>query len=280
MNMEAKLWFMVLCGLAVLLSYLAGFWRRKTAAAAFAAARAAATAKERDRYCRLAVLAGHREACLMFCFARSDFFEDHQPLKPFKSHGIKVAFYGYYYPSRYADLIDDEQRAFCCSLYQFKEGENHGIEFFKACMSVLNLADAPYHILFMPCSDEFKYARRFKRLDWYITTHRPDLSSGLYDVDVFESRDSLHEAKGGENRILERNYRITGNIEGKQIIIVDDVLTSGQSMADYKEEIERCGGKVVAAIFYGKTVTRPPLLLIKAHVWGGAIVNKIKELTK
>jgi len=137
MNMEAKLWFMVLCGLAVLLSYLAGFWRRKTAAAAFAAARAAATAKERDRYCRLAVLAGHREACLMFCFARSDFFEDHQPLKPFKSHGIKVAFYGYYYPSRYADLIDDEQRAFCCSLYQFKEGENHGIEFFKACMSVL-----------------------------------------------------------------------------------------------------------------------------------------------
>lgn len=104
----------------------------------------------------------------------------------------------------------------------------------------------------MPCSDEFKYARRFKRLDWYITTHRPDLSSGLYDVDVFESRDSLHEAKGGENRILERNYRITGNIEGKQIIIVDDVLTSGQSMADYKEEIERCGGKVVAAIFYGK----------------------------
>ena len=164
--------------------------------------------------------------------------------------------------------------------YQFKEGENHGIEFFKACMSVLNLADAPYHILFMPCSDEFKYARRFKRLDWYITTHRPDLSSGLYDVDVFESRDSLHEAKGGENRILERNYRITGNIEGKQIIIVDDVLTSGQSMADYKEEIERCGGKVVAAIFYGKTVTRPPLLLIKAHVWGGCIVNKIKELTK
>ena len=64
--------------------------------------------------------------------------------------------------------------------------------------------------------------------------------------------DSLHEAKGGENRILERNYRITGNIEGKQIIIVDDVLTSGQSMADYKEEIERCGGKVVAAIFYRK----------------------------
>ena len=206
---ERVIFLILLCVIGMLCTVI-GFWRRKTADASFAAARAAATAKERDRYCRLAVLAGYREACLMFCFARSDFFEDHQPLKPFKSHGIKVAFYGYYYPSRYTDLIDDEQRAFCRSLYQFKEGENHGIEFFKACMSVLNLDDAPYHILFMPCSDEFKYARRFKRLDWYITTHRPDLSSGLYDVDVFESRDSLHEAKGGENRILERNYRITG----------------------------------------------------------------------
>lgn len=125
--------------------------------------------------------------------------------------------------------------------------------------------------MFMPCSDEFKYVRRFKRLDWYIRTHRKGRTSGLYDVDVFEPRDSLHEAKGGEDRILERNYRITGDIKGKKVVIVDDVLTSGQSMIDYKEEIERCGGKVVAAIFYGKTVSVPPMLLVKAAVWGGYI---------
>lgn len=57
--------------------------------------------------------------------------------------------------------------------------------------------------------------------------------------------------------------------------IVDDVFTSGQSLTDYKEEIERCGGEVVAAIFYGKTVTVPPLFLIKAHVWGGHIIRAI-----
>ena len=45
----------------------------------------------------------------------------------------------------------------------------------------------------------------------------------------------------------------------------------------YKEEIERCGGEVVAAIFYGKTVTVPPLFLIKAHVWGEHIVRAIKH---
>lgn len=278
--MNAKLLYLILLCLAGGLLYAIGFWRRKAGDAAFAAARTAGSEELRDRFCRLAVLAGHRDACRMFCFAHSDFFEERQPLKPFKSRGIKMIFYGHYYPYRYNTLLNDGQRAFCRSIYQFKQGEIHGIEFFKACMAALQTEDTPYHIMFMPCSNYIKYAQRFKRLDWYITTHRPNLTSGLYDVDVFEPRESLHEAKGGDNRILERNYRITGNIAGKEIIIIDDVLTTGQSVTAYKEEIERCGGKVVAAIFYGKTVATPSLFLIKAHVWGSYLVNAIKETAK
>ena len=212
--------------------------------------------------------------CRMFCFAHPDFYEDRHPLKPFRFRGISVTFYGHYYPSRYKRLLDEEQRGFCRTLYAFKEGENHGIDFFKACMAALPVDTASCHVMFMPCSNWIKYGQRFKRLDWYITTHRKELTSGLYDVDVHSERESLHECKGSE-RILERNYNITGDIKGKRIIIVDDVFTSGQSLTDYKEEIERCGGEVVAAIFYGKTVTVPPLFLIKAHVWGGHIVRAI-----
>lgn len=266
--MNGRLAFLILLGVFSLLCSIIAYWRRKAGEAAYAAVRTAESDKERDRYCRMAVMAGHRDACRMFCLAHPDLFEDHPPLKPFKSRGIRMAFYGHYYPSRYNALLNDEQRAFCRSLYRFKDGEIHGIEFFKACMTSLQLEKKPYHIMFMPCSNWIKYGQRFKRLDWYICTHRPDLTSGLYDVDVFESRESLHEAKGAENRVLERNYNIIRDIKGKEIIIIDDVLTTGQSVADYKEEIERHGGKVVAAIFYGKTVTVPPLLLIKAAVWG------------
>ena len=88
-------------------------------------------------------MAGHRNACRMFCLSRPDLFEDHHPLKPFRLRGIRVAFYGYYYPSRWNDLIGDEQRAFCRSLYRFKEGKIHGIEFFKACMAALETEDRP-----------------------------------------------------------------------------------------------------------------------------------------
>ena len=272
--MEPRLLFLILVGIAIGLSCLAGYWRKKAGEAAFAAALLADKAEDRDRHCRLAVMAGHRDACRMFCFAHPDFYEDRHPLKPFRFRGISVTFYGHYYPSRYKRLLDEEQRGFCRTLYAFKEGENHGIDFFKACMAALPVDTASCHVMFMPCSNWIKYGQRFKRLDWYITTHRKELTSGLYDVDVHSERESLHECKGSE-RILERNYNITGDIKGKRIIIVDDVFTSGQSLTDYKEEIERCGGEVVAAIFYGKTVPVPPLFLIKAHVWGGHIVRAI-----
>ncbi len=272
--MEPRLLFLILVGIAIGLSCLAGYWRKKAGEAAFAAALLADKAEDRDRHCLLAVMAGHRDACRMFCFAHPDFYEDRHPLKPFRFRGISVTFYGHYYPSRYKRLLDEEQRGFCRTLYAFKEGENHGIDFFKACMAALPVDTTSCHIMFMPCSNWIKYGQRFKRLDWYITTNRNELTSGLYDVDVHSERESLHECKGSE-RILERNYNITGGIKGKRIIIVDDVFTSGQSLTDYKEEIERCGGEVVAAIFYGKTVTVPPLFLIKAHVWGGHIIRAI-----
>lgn len=272
--MEPRLLFLILVGIAIGLSCLAGYWRKKAGEAAFAAALLADKAEDRDRHCRLAVMAGHRDACRMFCFAHPDFYEGRHPLKPFRFRGISVTFYGHYYPSRYKRLLDEEQRGFCRTLYAFKEGENHGIDFFKACMAALPVDTTSCHIMFMPCSNWIKYGQRFKRLDWYITTNRNELTSGLYDVDVHSEHESLHECKGSE-RILERNYNITGGIKGKRIIIVDDVFTSGQSLTDYKEEIERCGGEVVAAIFYGKTVTVPPLFLIKAHVWGGHIIRAI-----
>lgn len=135
--MEPRLLFLILVGIAIGLSCLAGYWRKKAGEAAFAAALLADKAEDRDRHCRLAVMAGHRDACRMFRFAHPDFYEDRHPLKPFRFRGISVTFYGHYYPSRYKRLLDEEQRGFCRTLYAFKEGENHGIDFFKACMAAL-----------------------------------------------------------------------------------------------------------------------------------------------
>ena len=147
--MEPRLLFLILVGIAIGLSCLAGYWRKKAGEAAFAAALLADKAEDRDRHCRLAVMAEHRDACRMFCFAHPDFYEDRHPLKPFRFRGISVTFYGHYYPSRYKRLLDEEQRGFCRTLYAFKEGENHGIDFFKACMAALPVDDADKFQMFL-----------------------------------------------------------------------------------------------------------------------------------
>lgn len=62
---ERLVFILLLCAMGVLW-YIIGCWRRKAGEVAFAAARMAEQAEERDRYCRLAVMAGHRDACRMF----------------------------------------------------------------------------------------------------------------------------------------------------------------------------------------------------------------------
>ena len=273
--MEPRLLFLILLGLIIGLCYIIRFWRRKAGESAYIAAQNASREDERDRYCRLAVMAGHRDACRMFCCMYSERFDDRRPLKPFRFHGIRIAFYGYYYPSRYNDFLNEAQRTFCRSIYRFKQGEIHGIEFFKACMTAIQADGKPYHIMFMPCSNWIKYEQRFKRLDWYISKHRRELTSGLYDTVICDARESLHEADGADGRVLKRNYEITGDIKGKEIIIIDDVLTTGQSLTDYKEEIERHGGKVVAAIFLGKTFSIPPIFTVRMSLWWEYLTNRI-----
>lgn len=94
--MNERLVSLILLGVFSLLCSIIAYWRRKAGEAAYAAARTAESDKERDRYCRMAVMAGHRDACRMFCFSRPDLFEEHPPLKPFKSRGIRMSFYGHY----------------------------------------------------------------------------------------------------------------------------------------------------------------------------------------
>ena len=55
--MNARLLFILLLFVIGALWYIIGYWRRKAGEAAFAAARLAEKSEERERYCRLAVMA-------------------------------------------------------------------------------------------------------------------------------------------------------------------------------------------------------------------------------
>lgn len=90
--MEPRLLFLILFCLIVGLLHVIAFWRRKAGETAYAAARNTRREYEREYYCRMAVMAGHKEACRMYCIMHSDFFEDQHPLKPYKFKGMNVTF--------------------------------------------------------------------------------------------------------------------------------------------------------------------------------------------
>lgn len=90
--MEPRLLFLILFCLIIGLLHVIAFWRRKAGETAYAAARNTRREYEREYYCRMAVMAGHKEACRMYCIMHSDFFEDQHPLKPYKFKGMNVTF--------------------------------------------------------------------------------------------------------------------------------------------------------------------------------------------
>ena len=67
----------------------------------FTAAQLTEKNEKREHYCRLAVMTSHRKVCHMFCFLHPDRFEEHSSPKLFKSQGVQMPFYGYYYPPQY-----------------------------------------------------------------------------------------------------------------------------------------------------------------------------------
>lgn len=81
----------------------------------------------------------HRKVCHMFCFLHPDRFEEHSSPKPFKSQGAECPFTDIIIRHNTICCSIMGRRLFCRSFYWFKQGNIHGIEFFKACMNSLYL---------------------------------------------------------------------------------------------------------------------------------------------
>lgn len=273
--MEPRLLFLILAGIAVGLSCLAGYWRRKAGNAAFAAALLADKAEERDRYCRLAVMAGNRDACRMFCFAHPDFSRTGIRSSPsastasaWRSTGTTIR--------RGTKGCSAKNSASSADPSMPSRRERTTAFLFQGLHGgpAAGYGLVPHHVHAVQQLDKVRAAFQATSLVHHDPPAGTDLRTlrcGCGGCTREPAREQGKRAHSGKEL---QHY---GKYQGKRIIIIDDVFTSGQSLLDFKGEIERCGGEVVAAIFYGKTVTMPPLFLIKAHVWGEHIVRAIKH---
>ena len=250
---------LIIAGLSVLFFLLLSrlmCWRMKAGNAFYAAAKFAPSDAIRTRYARKGVLAGNKEARLLYIFSSPASFSDRRPLSAFKIKKIPFVFSDFYFPARYRKYLSVPQEDFTRSVLAFKDGMNDSIDFFLKGIDCLKPKEGAV-VMFMPCSAWWKYWVRFRHIADYIERQCPKLENGFGYYSYMGERDSLHLQRNRTDAVIERNFEIRCDLTGKDVIVVDDIITSGKSLRQLKKQIEAAGGHVSGAIFFAGTFAMP-----------------------
>ena len=105
--------------LVLILMVCIRFWRIKAGQAFYAAAKFAPSDDIRARHARKGVLAGNKEARLLYIFSSPASFSGRRPHAAFKVKKIPCVFSGFYFPARYRKHLSVPQLADCSALTAF-----------------------------------------------------------------------------------------------------------------------------------------------------------------
>ncbi len=101
-----------------------------------------------------------------------------------------------------------------------------------------------------------RYHRRFSGIAAFLE-FGGYAQSGLDLICITEDRESKHTS-GRRSGVDTANYMMARGLRGKRVVIVDDLLTSGDSLLEYAHNLERVGAIVTGAVFLARTFRMPP----------------------
>lgn len=242
----------------------ARYWRRMCGKAFCQYAAACCGREEREKLMRYAIIAGNRHAPLLYALTYPERFDKARPLRLFEFRGIRCVFAGYYFPQRYENWLCDDQAEFVRKVYDFKEGRDPCRNCFSQAFRVLSVT-GDVTAMFMPCSTSRRYHRRFSGIAAFLESGGY-ARSGLDLICITEDRESKHTS-GRRSGVDTANYMMARGLRGKRVVIVDDLLTSGDSLLEYAHNLERVGAIVTGAVFLARTFRMPPPATVRRVVW-------------
>ena len=161
-----------------------------------------------------------------------------------------------YFPKRIRNVgekeIADRQR-----VYRFKDGIEHEEVAQMTAASMLQQYGGQCNgIVFMPvpASTSEKNELRYKAFCERVCELTGAIN-GYTHVKVIGGRLAIHENRKMEKEIRKVNViEFDGKwLEGKSIVVFDDVVTRGITWATYSDQLESLGAHVISAIFLAKT---------------------------
>lgn len=240
----------------ILLLFTLFYWRFKASGALFSYALSLPDLQDRAKVSMQAVWAGNRKALWVYAFSCPYVFDPCRPLTVFRIADINCVFFDYYFPSRFHNLISYSQWQFARTIYYFKEGKDVcGPMFARVCRELSPASD--FTFMFMPCSTEKRYYVRFSALSDYLKRCF-NAETGIDFIIYTGDRESKHTSISRSEIDSSSNYIINSDaVSGRNVIIVDDLLTTGESLKDYAGNLTSAGATVLGAVFLGKTFSLP-----------------------
>ena len=242
-------------------------WKKEAATAYFIIGQKATTSDEREwAYCK-AFKYGHPKAKLFYIYAAADAFSGRKPLTPFTLATHKgnttAIFYNYYIRSKHLPYASDIQQEITQRVLEFKDGLNPSSDLYSEALKIL---EAHFNenwkhpqgptIIFMPCSSEQAYYSRFSILARSLS-QRYNYNTVIDAIQYTDTRNSKHRSQNRDAIESSSNIVISPKIIGKEVIIIDDVITTGTSLQQFTKELHTYGVTIKAAVFLAQTAKYP-----------------------
>lgn len=170
-----------------------------------------------------------------------------------------------YVPNAYINLCVDMagQRANNRFVYDFKAGDKMAAQLcgewlVRYLTSQYGNLLKDFVVVFAPCSTQWKYNKRFGYLAAMLSAS--GIMTANEHVHIYGERKPCHN--GGSHFVNEQLYHVAIDgdfFKGKQVILFDDLLTSGQTIEDFRAKLEQAGAYVEREIFLARTVHHDPI---------------------
>ena len=242
-------------------------WKKEAATAYFIIGQKATTSDEREwAYCK-AFKYGHPKAKLFYIYAAANTFSGRKPSTPFTIATHKgnttAIFYDYYIRVKHLPYASNIQQEITQRVLELKDGLNPSSDLYSEALKIL---EAHFNenwkhpqgptIIFMPCSSEQAYYNRFSALARSLSK-RYNYNTDIDAIQYTNSRSSKHRSHNRDAIESSSNIVISPKIIGKEVIIIDDVITTGTSLQQFTKELHTYGVTIKAAVFLAQTAKYP-----------------------
>ena len=167
--------------------------------------------------------------------------------------------FGVYIPKAYRELATEEERSFSDWVINFKDGQKAQLK--EGAQMVISKLRQWYGdkarelvVVPVPCSSMAQYRFRFSYF-CVVVANTLGQANPMQHVTILGKRTAAHR-NPAHTVVKDDNYEVQVDgdfFNGKKVVIVDDIVSSGRTADDFANLLEQAGAEVKGGIFFAKT---------------------------